>query len=106
MIVLDPASCTAIDCLSEVEAELGSTSGSLTPSLVTLDSNGDPLGVTLPGDSEYAGVAPDPSGNDYFASGSALAQTPEGPTAVYVLFGMAAGAGVFFRRGRPQPTAA
>jgi hypothetical protein len=106
MIVLDPDSCSAIDCLSELEGELGSTSGPLTPSLVTLDSNGDPEGVTLPGDKEDPNVAPDPNGTDYFASGSVVAQTPESPTAIYVLLGMGAGAGVFYRRGRLLPTAA
>ena len=97
MIVLDPVSCgDASACLSDLESELGSTSGTLTPSLVTLDGNGDPLGITLPDDDEDPNVAPNPSGTDYFASGS---ETPEGPTAIYLLLGMfVAGAGVFFRR--------
>jgi hypothetical protein len=97
MIVLDPASCSAIDCLSDFEADLGSTSGTLTPSLVTLDDTGAPQGVTIPNDDEDASVAPNPSGPDYFASGSEV--TPEGPSATYLLLGIfVVGAGVFFRR--------
>jgi hypothetical protein len=103
MIVLDPASCgDASACLSALESELGSTSGTLTPSITTLDGNGDPLGITIPNDDEDASVAPDPSGPNYFASGSA--STPEGPTAIYLLIGMfVVGAGVFFRRPRAIP---
>jgi hypothetical protein len=102
MIVLDPASCTAIDCLSELEGQLGSSSGTLTPSLVTLDGSGDPQGITIPGDDEDASVAPDPSGTDYFAGGSQFVDTPEGPTGIYVMLGVfVVGAGVFFRRRRP-----
>jgi len=100
MIVLDPPSCDALCELNDLEALLGSTSGTLTPTTVTIDANGNPEGITLPGDSEFDDVAPDPSGTDYFASGSAQVVTPEGPTASYVLIGIAAGAGVFFRRGR------
>ena len=98
MIVLDPPSCgVAIDCLSDLETALGSTSGTLTPSLVTLDGNGDPQGITIPNDDEDASVAPNPAGTDYFASGSA--ETPEGPSAIYLLLGIfVVGAGVFLRR--------
>jgi hypothetical protein len=98
MIVLDPASCSpASVCLSDFEADLGSTSGTLTPTLVTLDGNGDPQGITLPEDGEDASIAPDLSGPDYFASGSEL--TPEGPTAIYLLLGIIViGTSVFFRR--------
>jgi hypothetical protein len=107
MIVLDPPACTAITCLSDLESELGSTSGTLTPSLVALDGNGDPLGITIPGDDEYANVAPDPSGTDYFATGSQFVETPEGPTGIYVMLGVfVVGAGVFFRRPRPLLPAA
>jgi len=99
MIVLDPPSCDVITCLSDFETDLGSTSGTLTPSLVTLDGNGAPQGITLPNDDEDASVAPDPLGTDYFASGDGFTPTPEGPSAIYLLLGMlVVGAGVFFRR--------
>jgi len=97
MIVLDPYACTPSVCLSDFETDLGSTSGTLTPSLVTLDGNGDPQGITIPNNDEDASVAPDPLGTDYFASGTAMA--PEGPTAIYLLIGIfVVGTGVFFRR--------
>ncbi|MGA3161256.1 MAG: hypothetical protein ABSC77_08555 [Terracidiphilus sp.] len=98
MIVLDPFSCSASVCLSDFETDLGSTSGLLTPSLVTLDGNGDPQGITLPNDDEDASVEPDPLGTNYFASGSQFL-TPEGPTATYLLLGFFVfGAGILFRR--------
>ena len=105
MIVLDPASCSpASVCLSDFEADLGSTSGLLTPSLVTLDGNGAPQGITIPNDDEDASVAPDPNGTDYFASGSESTPTPEGPSAIYLLLGIfALGTGVFFRRSGVIP---
>ncbi len=102
MIVLDPPSCSAINCLSDFEANLGSTSGLLTPSLVTLDGSGAPQGITLPGDGETPSVAPDPLGTNYFASGSVM--TPEGPTAIYLLLGIfVIGAGILFRRPGAMP---
>jgi hypothetical protein len=98
LIVLDPYACTVSVCLSDFEADLGSTSGTLTPSLVTLDGNGYPQGITLPQDDEDPSVAPDPSGIDYFASGSQFV-VPEGPTAIYLLIGIfVVGAGVFLRQ--------
>jgi hypothetical protein len=107
MIVLDPAGCSAIDCLNDFETDLGSTSGALTPSLVTLDGSGDPIGITLPDDNEDLSVEPNPDGPDYFASGSQEADTPEGPTAIYILLGLfAAGAGVYYRRSHPLLPAA
>jgi hypothetical protein len=97
MIVLDPASCSpASVCLSDFETDLGSTSGLLTPSLVTHDGNGDPVGITLPNNDEDASIAPDPTGTDYFASGSQFV-TPEGPSAIYLLLGIFV-VGIFFRR--------
>jgi hypothetical protein len=101
IIVLDPASCDASCELISLEAALGSTSGTLTPTTVMLDSNGDPEGITMPRDDEDASIAPDPNGTNFFASGSAQAQTPEGPSAIYALLGIAVGAGVYFRRLRP-----
>jgi hypothetical protein len=105
MIVLDPVSCSpASVCLSDFEADLGNTSGTLTPSLVTLDGNGDPQGITIPGDDEDASVAPDPLGTDYFASGSESPATPEGPTAIYLMLGIfALGTGMYFRRPNAIP---
>jgi hypothetical protein len=98
LIVLDPFSCSASVCLSDFEADLGSTSGLLTPSSVSLDGNGDPVGITLPNDGEDPSVAPDLLGTNYFGSGSQFV-TPEGPTATYLLLGIFMfGAGVFFRR--------
>ena len=106
LIVLDPPTCDAICEINLLEASLGSTSGTLTPTTVTLDANGDPMGITIPGDNEDDSVAPDPNATDVFAGGTAQAQTPEGPTAIYVLLGIAAGAGAYFRRGRALlPTA-
>ena len=99
LIVLDPISCDAACELTALEADLGSTSGTLTPSTVTLDANGDPMGITIPGDDEDNSVAPDPNGTNFFASG-AVTVTPEAPSATYMLLGLAAGGGVFFRRGR------
>jgi hypothetical protein len=100
MIVLDPLACTpASVCLSDFETDLGSTSGLLTPSLVTLDVNGAPQGITLPTGGEDASIAPNPLGTDYFASGSQFVPTPEGPTAIYLLLGIfMAGIGIFSRR--------
>jgi hypothetical protein len=100
MIVLDPAgSCSpASACLSDFETDLGSTSGSLTPSLVTLDGSGDPLGITPPRDDDDPSVTPNPLGPNYFASGSQFA-VPEGPSAIYLLLGIfVLGAGVIIRR--------
>jgi len=106
LIVLDPASCDASCELSTLEAALGNSSGTLTPTMVNLDSNGDPEGITIPRDDEDASVAPNPNGTNFFASGSALVVTPEGPSVIYVLLGIAGGAGLFFRRLRPLlPTA-
>jgi hypothetical protein len=101
MIVLDPMACSpASVCLSDFETDLGSTSGALTPSVVTLDGNGYPQGITLPSDSEDPSVAPNPLGTDYFASGSQFV-SPEGPTAIYLLLGIfVAGIGAFIRRPR------
>jgi hypothetical protein len=105
MIVLDPPSCDAITCLSDLEGELGSSSGLLTPSLVTLDGNGDPQGITIPDDDEDASLPPDPNGINTFADGTA--ETPEGPTGIYVMLGVfVIGAGVFLRRRRPLLSAA
>ncbi|MFZ1086739.1 MAG: hypothetical protein WAN35_17390 [Terracidiphilus sp.] len=104
MIVGDPAGCDATCALGDFETDLGSTSGSLTPSLVTLDGNGDPVGVTLPNDDEDPSVAPDPNGTDYFASGSQEVDTPEGSTAIYLLFGISLlGAALFLRRLGAKP---
>jgi len=103
MIVLDPPSCgAASNCLSDLESELGSTSGSLTPTSVTLDANGDPVGITLPSDDEDPSVAPNPSGTDYFASGSQEVDTPEGPTAIYLMLGLLALGAVLFVRRRAR----
>jgi len=99
LIVLDPASCDASCELISLEAALGSSSGALTPTMVTLDSNGDPEGVTLPGDKEFDNVAADPNGTNIFASGTAQSQTPEGPGAIYVLIGLAAGLASSFAGG-------
>jgi hypothetical protein len=107
MIVLDPMMCDATCTLNLFETDLGSTSGALTPSLVTLDVNGDPLGITIPNGDEDPSVAPNPLGTDYFASGSEQVPTPEGSTATYLLLGIfVVGAGVFFRRRRPLLPAA
>ncbi|MGA9071477.1 MAG: hypothetical protein WB424_14525 [Terracidiphilus sp.] len=101
LIVLDPASCSASVCLSDFEADLGNTSGTLTPSSVSLDESGAPVGISIPNDDEDASVAPNPDGPDYFSSGSEEAVTPEGSTAIYLLIGIfAAGIGVFLRRRR------
>jgi hypothetical protein len=111
LIVLDPASCDASCELISLEAALGNSSGALNPTMVTLDSNGDPVGVTLPGDKEDDNVAADPNGVNIFASGtnsatSLAAETPEAPSGILMLTGIAAGAGLFFRRGRSfLPTA-
>ncbi len=107
LIVLDPPSCDATCEIDLLEAALGNSSGPLTPSMVTLDADGDPMGITLPGDKEFDNVAPDPSGTDYFASGtSQQGVVPEAPTATYLLLGTVVGAGAFFRRGRSlRPTA-
>lgn len=101
LIVLDPPSCVdASTCLSDLESELGSNSGTLTPSSVTLDSNGDPQGITIPNDDEDASVAPDPLGTNTFSEGTA--ETPEGPTGIYLLLGIfVAGAGALLRQRRP-----
>lgn len=96
MIVLDPYACSASVCLSDFEADLGSTSGLLTPSTASLDGSGDVL-VTPPTDDEDPSVAPDPTGTNYFASGSA--ETPEGSSGIYLLLGVLAGAaGLLLRR--------
>jgi hypothetical protein len=106
IIVLDPASCDASCELLSLETALGNSSGTLTPTMVNLDSNGDPEGITMPRDDFDASMAPDPNGTNIFASGSAEVVTPEGPSAIYVLLGIAVGAGVYFRRLRPLlPTA-
>jgi len=98
LIVLDPFSCSASCELSTLEAALGSTSGTLTP------SSGPPV---IPTEDEDASMTPNPSGTNYFASGTlSTAATPEPPSVTYLLLALAAGGVVYLRRGRQiLPTA-
>jgi hypothetical protein len=104
MMIVDDPPCDPISCaaLSTFESDLGSTSGTLTPTQITPNGDGS-LPVTLPTDpfDEDASIAANPSGTNYFASGTQFFDTPEGPTAIYVLLGIfVVGADVFFRRRR------
>jgi len=106
MIVLDPPSCSdALTCLGDLETSLGDTSLSVTPTLIPLD---DLNTITPPTDDDDPSVTPDPSGTDYFASGSVFVPTPEAPTGIYLVLGALAIAGgaLLRRRRRPMLTAA
>jgi hypothetical protein len=87
MIIGDPASCDGLCELTAFENSLGI---SATNNLVT-----GPGSVTPPEDDE----TPNNDVSDSFAGGTV---TPEGPTAIYLLLGIVAGAGVFLRRRRSQ----
>jgi hypothetical protein len=105
MMIVDDPPCDPVSCaaLSTFESELGSTSGTLTPSLVTLNSDGSLPSDLLPTDPfvEDASVAANPSGTNYFASGTEFVDTPEGPTAIYLLLGICViGAGALLRKRR------
>jgi hypothetical protein len=99
LIIGDPASCDGLCELDAFEASLGISA--------TNNAVSGPGSVTPPNDDDSL-ITPPTDYVDYnFAGGSQFADTPEGPTGIYLLLGVfVIGAGAFFRRRRPLLTAA